>query len=810
MPDNDKKEHERTRVPGMIQKLANLVQSNMDALYSKTYFTSPSNKNDLEIAKSGINKTIDAIINNNIENVGVPNITSLFSRLDAAQRDPNTSKKVTDMFNDRALMDGLISTYIENKYLRDYDDEIDTILKYCPKLLEALEVRKDNVLSADHFSKDFINVSDDMNVQDDTIFMKRCNDIKEKYNLIERTEDWYERAAKYGEVFLYIVPYKTALARLLAAKNAITTPAPLQEMLNQIALSEGYDLEYEDQPTLIEESTININRSTIESNVFESIKNEYFSNINNSVDIKVEFNMTGMLLDPVINTVKAVHESQKISRYSLQESLGTDKISNIFKKSSAKQKVDHAKPVSKDNKREIDKGIISKDNELEYDDFEKDKTSSEGLIDPDRASKTEIDNEADKIKLKTPGSVIRELDRYYVIPLYIDDLCLGYFYLEFLRDTDQYTMNTQLADPVITLKANTKLYNDAEMARQDQMLRYISGRLSAAIDAKFVNANQDLSKEIYMILKHNDTYNTPNPEGVRVTFIPPEDMEHIAFKRNPKTHRGVSDLEAALLPGKLYAGLYITNTIASMTRAQDRRVYYVKQAVDTNVSEVLLNVIDQIKKSNFNIRQIENINQVLNILGRFNDFVIPVGPNGDSPVQFEVMQGQSVDPQPELMQKLEEMAVNSTDVPLELIQARQSIDYAVQLTMTNSKFLRKVYSRQAIYQIYLSRIFTKLYNAEYFEATNIKIQLPPPVFLNITNTDQLSNNIVNLAQTITDIQIAEDGNDPNNQLARSILNTKIKRDFLKSFIDFDRMDKLTNEVLQQVSVMTNNGEEQEQ
>ena len=90
--------------------------------------------------------------------------------------------------------------------MRDYDNEIDTVLKYCPKLAEALEVRKDNVLSADHFSKNFIDVSDDMNVQDDVVFMKRCTDIKDIYDLSEKVEDWYIKAATYGEVFVYIVP----------------------------------------------------------------------------------------------------------------------------------------------------------------------------------------------------------------------------------------------------------------------------------------------------------------------------------------------------------------------------------------------------------------------------------------------------------------------------------------------------------------------------------------------------------------------------------------------------------------------------
>lgn len=58
--------------------------------------------------------------------------------------------------------------------------------------------------------------------------------------------------------------------------------------------------------------------------------------------------------------------------------------------------------------------------------------------------------------------------------------------------------------------------------------------------------------------------------------------------------------------------------------------YYVKQTVDTNIAQTLLNTINQIKQSNFGIRQFQNINNILNITGRFNDYVIPTGASGES------------------------------------------------------------------------------------------------------------------------------------------------------------------------------------
>ena len=49
------------------------------------------------------------------------------------------------------------------------------------------------------------------------------------------------------------------------------------------------------------------------------------------------------------------------------------------------------------------------------------------------------------------------------------------------------------------------------------------------------------------------------------------------------------------------------------------------------------------RKGNFGIRQMESVNNILNIVGKFNDFVIPVGPSGDSPVSFDILSGQQFD-----------------------------------------------------------------------------------------------------------------------------------------------------------------------
>ena len=216
-----------------------------------------------------------------------------------------------------------------------------------------------------------------------------------------------------------------------------------------------------------------------------------------------------------------------------------------------------------------------------------------------------ISAKKDNTKINAPGCIIKKLRRENVIPLYIDELCLGYYYFEYEND-DIFTQSSSMSDPMMALKAGKFNVTEDNM-KKEQMMRFISSKLSNFIDSKFINANQDLRKEIYMILKHNNLFNVDMQNQLKISFIPPEDMVHMYFQKDTKTNRGISDLDKSLLPAKLFTSLYVTNTIGILTRGQDKRVYYVRQNIDSNISQTLLNTINQIKKSNFGARELASV-----------------------------------------------------------------------------------------------------------------------------------------------------------------------------------------------------------
>ena len=757
---NDKKRSSN----GLIKRLTDTVQNNLDNLYQKTYYSQPSNKQDIENIKTKLDTSIDNIVTTNRNNTGNGTMSTLYSRIQAAPmlggQGDEQAKKLEELINDNQVIESGLMGFINNTTtVFDYDNKIDTILKYMPKLQEAIDTRKDNVLSADHFSKDFINITSS-NINNNTeTYNEHIKYIKDTYKIQDLVDEIYDKASKYGEAFVYVVPYKKAVARLLRNKNNIRADLNMRE---QTIVSESGSISMESLPE-------GLTQKDFEAAGISNIKLEcYTGAINSIVENCIRFEKAAKSL----NEMSLNYEGANFSEATILET---------------------AESVRDVVKGQFDRTI--KD-DLSFDGF--DDRGQDGLVDKNKIKKKGKDDKY----INVPGTIIRILERKHVIPIYIDEYCFGYYYIEVEGPYNPVGDYDKMQDPTMSLKGSNSILSTNSMMdqtqKQNNIIRYLSNQISNFIDAKFINTNQDLRQEIYTILKYNQDNNSSKMNKIRVTFIPPDDMEHVYFRMNKDTHRGISDLDKSLFPATLFSSMYITHTIWNMTRAQDKRVYYVNQNVDTNISKTLLNTINQIKKGNFGIRQIENINNILNITGMFNDYIIPRGPGG-TPIDFEVMQGQSVEYQTELMTMLEEAAVNATEVPMEMIQMRNSVDYASQLTMSSSKFLRKVYNRQSKFQKNITRIINNIYNNEFDDNITLSVALPPPMFLNITNTNQMMTNVNEYSQSVAQLILDPDEEESiKNEVIR-----EINKFNLGSYLNIPELEEIAHKAKQRMAAESN-------
>lgn len=763
----------------MFKKLASRMQANSDSIYSSTYYSDPANKRELSDLKSSINSSIKDIMDNNADNVGEPNISRMYERIFMnTQNDDSTLTEFKRIFEDNEFLNSLTNSYLDTRNIKAQDAEIDEVLKYMPKLEEALQTIRDNVLSSDSFSKDFLNVSDSLDQEDSILFSNNVDEFKDKYDLLELVNNAYIHESRYGEEFIYVVPYQKAIQQLLNTKDTGYRNIHLQSKLSESAVY----IESGDNKVSLDTSSFNLSESEL-----------------GDINISIELN-DGMIRSIVQDEYDARQNLSKVNEQSLceqyfaeqaiireQQNVVTEGISSDGKKFTLDniKNADIEMPGSLPVHHKFD---VTLDDDLELPVDAKEK-ATDGLYDISK-----------KVKLKPMnGCIVRRLKRDRVRPIYINEVCLGYYYFEYDDSSvdifeDRY-VNTGMNNTLMGVRSGSRVESVEQAQRREELLRYLASELSAKIDASFVNANQDLKKEIYYILKYNDEFAKSHGDkinNVRCTYIPPEDIHHLYFNLNEDTGRGISDLALSLIPAKLWVAIYTTNCLGVMTRGNDKRVYYVNQTVDSNISKTLLKTISEIKKSNFGIRQIQSINNVLNITGRFNDYIIPKSPDGQAPIEFEVMQGQQIEIKTELLNLLEEAAINITGVPIELIQNRQSPDYAMQLTMQNSKFLRYVYGRQTKAQKQLSKLFTRIYNIEYNTNIKIKVTLPPPLFINMTNTNQLIVNTNDYCESIGQIVLADEPDD----VVKAIFLKEYKLYNLSSYINMNVVENLLNKAKQ--------------
>jgi alcohol dehydrogenase YqhD (iron-dependent ADH family) len=144
---------------------------------------------------------------------------------------------------------------------------------------------------------------------------------------------------------------------------------------------------------------------------------------------------------------------------------------------------------------------------------------------------------------------------------------------------------------------------------------------------------------------------------------------------------------------------------------------------------------------------------------------------------------------------LEEAAINVTGVPIELIQNRQSPDYAMQLTMSSSKFLRFVYNRQTIFQKQMSKLYTKIYDLEYGSTDKLQLILPPPLFINMTNTNQLIQNATEYAENVIESFIPNEDDE-----VKAEAKSQLKRYNLSQYVDSNLIDVIIDKAKHQIAL----------
>lgn len=760
MPTRNEKEEARRRRRN--NELLDKLDDQLSSLYRTTYFKDEIDDTLFDRVSDELTDTIRKVTDNDPEYQNLSNITSLYQKLsnklsssDAiiSNFGKNNDKDISTLFQTNEMMASLMEVYARTKWITELDSEFDMICKYMPKLKVALDIKRDAVLCSDSYTKEFITITPKNETAGDaknTEIQNNIRNMMKKYDINSKVEKWYEDTSLYGEEFVYIVPYSTAMEQLLARKNNTS-----YMMSEATVVSEAGDIKLKEIP--------------VSASVYSG---------SNGQGINIKFDKSGILRE-------AVENNAAIRKY-LQDKMyrGLTEVFNEALLESGDNFNDHLKKSGRNDTEVRFDRVIG--DEIEWEDD--DSTAADGLAGTEKKSE----------KIRLNGAIVKSIRHDKFMPIYIEDMFFGGYFIKFEAEEEiDINSNSNVNGyNSITSMFNNEKVGSANKTTGDEILKIVAGKISQAIDRTFINSNPNLKREIYLMLKYNDKYNALDKSlNMNIVFIPADDIHHLKFREDPETHRGISDLWDALVPAKQWIMLNTTISLGIITRGYDRRVYYVKQSLDTNTAQSILNVITQIKKSNFGIREMESINNILGLLGRFHDFVIPMGPNGDAPIQFDTMPGQQFDFPTELMQNFEESAVNSTDIPIEVVNSSFNMDFAVRYTMTNAKMLRAVLKRQLTMEDFLEPTLSKIYKFEYGEAIELEVTLPPPAFLSMTQGVQLIQAASQYADSIVEVEMSRDTDEEKAAVKRRIV-----RKLIPSYISDKEIEDIKNKVKIELSI----------
>ena len=764
------------------KKRAEQIQNIVNDIYKRTHYTDTKDSQYLDAIRRNMDYSINGLIDKTKLRTGETNMSAVYART-LSDREDAFSKEIQHTLQDETMLADIMDLYSQNIIIRDQDREIDLVCKYLPKLDQALDIKVDHIMTADHFNKESliikvhngISANTDGTVSSSNSQQKIKNNIeamKKKYDLERFSRKLCASISKYGEQFIYRIPYKKALSRLIAKNignrtNLLSESGSIvEETMNDIIDDNSHNLHLSYVTSVLnEDSDISLGDLYDRDEITDRDFNDKDCKVE---DLDIEINTTGVIpsiLKEQSDVMRLIHETSNIVNEA------EIKVDNGLVQTSS-----FLKDIEK-NFKKFSKNSLKAPNEL----------SNDGFSSTNRSEDTTVD---------IPGCIVENLEHTMVKPIYLRNIPLGYYYIESdmpLDENEQTTFSSTLGG-LRPRRSQRDRENMTTQTMDNTILIKLARQISKKIDKKFINANQDIAKEIYTILKYNADHANGKVSKIRISFIPPEDIVHCYFDINEKTHRGISDLSKSMFPAKLYSCLYISNSIALLTRGYDKRVYYVKQAVDTNITAVLLNVVNQIKQSNFNLRQIENMNNILNITGRFNDLVVPRNANGESPVDFEVMPGQNIEVKTDFMNMLEEMAVNQTGVTMDMVNSRLQESVATHITMTNTRFLIKVFARQLLFSEILSTIFTKIYQTEYETDDVVEVELPPPIMLNFTNTSQAIAMVNELVQNIDMMEMPTE----QDEMVKAAFRGKLMRYYLNTILPIEDIERLRDEAKIQV------------
>lgn len=623
---------------------------------------------------------------NGISDVRSDDTTSFLSKLLAGDRkdDAMVSRFVDGMngvsgsfsVGDSSVsaMNSFLETVYQNRLMEQSD--LHQVSTQLIELQEAILVTRDAIVSSNTvegrmnrtLSFDGIDNNDDD-------FVPIVEQIEKKFDLLDRIKNFIVPfTLEYGEYYAYIIPYSKLFSDFMRNKqNIINNSGGIKSIGESVTLLESASAEYR------KENPSNGKDSNYLHHLFETYMEA---------------------TDPSYKTTSPITRKKA---YGELEKEYTEDVSAILDRIEICNDPSMAIPF-------IEEGFGSFNEFTDMYIESNGNTTPPGLMKPIR--KHNSDNPFDIIQ-KT-GSVdgiyssdgkkagtddfsdvkdvfIRMVDPTKIIPIEIMDETIGY-YLVYTEET------TKLHGLVSADLGYQGIYGSvATSTFMDELCE----KIVRSFDKKFLTDNVKFKRLIAQALNY---YNLTQ-NRVRFQYVPAEYIVNFKVDKDVNGH-GQSICKKSLFYAKMYLMLLMFKLLSIVMNSNDQKVNYVKQSgLRKDVANKIQEIIRRKQSRNINMYDLYNYSTLINKIGSGSEMYVPVGRSGERPIETEILSGQDIQLNTELMEMLKNGYILGTGVPSAIMNYLSEADFAKVIEQNQSKYNARVVN----YQLDLNPSITDMY-----------------------------------------------------------------------------------------------------
>ena len=283
------------------------------------------------------------------------------------------------------------------------------------------------------------------------------------------------------------------------------------------------------------------------------------------------------------------------------------------------------------------------------------------------------------------------MDPIHVIPIEIMDSVIGYYYVQ---DEDIVQITGTVSSTIYFSKFD-------EHRREATIIDAIAERIVKSFDKKFLEKNAKFKKLIVDCINHFNI----TEKRLKFQFIPAEYMQ--AYKIDIDEHgHGISMLEDSLFYAKLYLMLLLFKIMSIILYSNDQRVNYVRQSgIDKNIANQIQEIARIKQSRQINLTDLFSYTTLINKVGNGAELYIPFGRSGEKPIETEILSGQEIQMNNELMDMLKSSYVLATGCPQAILNYLSEADFAKTIEQQHASYIGKVVN----YQLDFNKTITERY-----------------------------------------------------------------------------------------------------